>query len=174
MAENDGTNETGQATEAGKGAWTPPESQEALDQIVQARVARAAEKVEQRVKQDFEGYLPPDEAEKLKAQIAERDQKLTEYERESIATAAGLPKGFGARLQGDSAESWAQDAESLAGALVAGFAPKETVTPELKQEPAPGYQPREQRRGVGGGNPSVLDELVAKSPSELVQNMPRI
>lgn len=173
MADNDATNEQGQAAEAGKGSWVPPESQEALDQIVQARVARATEAVEKRVKQDFEGYLAPDEAKKLQEQIAERDAKLTAFERESIATAAGLPKGFGARLQGDSVESWTKDAEGLAGALVSGFTPKEVAASESKQEPAPGFQPRE-RRGVGGGNPSVLDDLATKSPSELVQKLPRI
>ena len=173
MADNDGSTEQGQAAEAGKGSWTPPESQEALDQIVQARVARATEAVEKRVKQDFEGYLAPDEAEKLKEQIAERDEKLMAFERESIATAAGLPKGFGARLQGDSVESWTQDAESLAGALTSGFIPKEVAGSEPKEAPAPGYQPRE-LRGVGGGNPSQLDDLASKSPNELVQNLPRI
>ena len=160
MAENDAVNEQEQATASGQGTWTPPESQEALDQIVQSRVARTAEKVEKRVKEQYADYIAPDEAAKLRQEIADRDAKLVEFERESIASEAGLPKGFGARLQGANAQEWTQDAATLAGALVSS-----AVTPE--------FQPKE-RRGSGGGNPSVDEGLLAKSPQELVKNLPRI
>lgn len=171
MADNDET--TGQeqegATPGEQGGWTPPESQEQLDQIIQARVARAAENVEQRVKKDFEGYVPPDEVNKLREEIAERDAKLQGFERENVARSAGLPEGFGSRLQGASAEEWQQDAASLAGALL-GAADK---SKEPVEKPvSPSYQPRE-RRGVGGGNPSDMDAYASKSPAELIKNVPR-
>lgn len=170
MAENDAVNEQEQATASGQGSWTPPESQEALDQIVQSRVARTAEKVEKRVKEQYADYIAPDEAAKLRQEIADRDAKLVEFERESIASEAGLPKGFGARLQGANAQEWTQDAATLAGALVSS-----AVTPEpvVENVPSPGFQPKE-RRGSGGGNPSVDEGLLAKSPQELVKNLPRI
>lgn len=171
MADDNAQNTQENTNQTGKGDFTPPESQEALDKLIQARVTRATEAVEQRVKKDFEGYVSPDEAEGLRKQIAERDEKLTGFEREAIAADAGLPKGFGARLQGASAEEWRNDASALAGALVANT-PAEPTGGE-QQPPSPGFQPRE-LRGVGGGNPSADDSLLSKSPQELVRNVPRL
>lgn len=170
MADNDATGKQEEATSVEQGAWTPPESQEALDQIVQARVARTADKVEQRVKQEYADYISPGEAEKLRQEIADRDAKLTAYERESIAAEAGLPKGFGSRLQGANADEWSQDAASLAGSLVSGVA---RVEPDPEEKPSPGFHPKE-RRGSGGGYPTSNDGLAAKTPNELVKHLPRI
>lgn len=153
--------------EAEKGGFVPPASQEALDKIIQERVARATENTEQRLKQDYEGYLPPAEAEALRGEVKKRDAQIADFERESIAVDAGLPKGFGVRLRGESAEEWSADAQTLAGALTQAAGGSAEVKPEVEQQPKP-------KRGTGGGAPDVLAGLTGKSPSELVKNIPRI
>lgn len=174
MSDDNAASENKQQESEDKSGFTPPESQEALDRIIQERVARSAEKVEERVRKDYEGWVSPDDAKKLHDDLAQKQEQITAYERESAAAEAGLPKGFGQRLQGSNVQEWKNDAQALAGELLAGAnVPREEVQEEQSPgKSSPGYQPRE-RRGVGGGDPAWADSYAGKTPQELVKDIPR-
>ena len=175
MSDQEATAETTNQAGSGHPTFVPPESQEALDKIVQERVARSAAKVEERVRKEFEGWVSPDDAKSLRADLEAKDEQLTAYAREEVAADAGLPKGFGSRLQGSTADEWKQDADSLAGVLLNSVTStvEKAVEEAPAETPAPGYRPRE-RRGVGGGDPAWADQYANMSPKDLIKDIPRL
>lgn len=131
--------------------FTPITTQEQLNEIVGERVGK--------VKAKYDGYLSPDEVNKIKAdydrqiadlnsaaeasakkyadfdkQLAERDEKIKGYESHSvkqrIAHECGLPYGAAEYLKGDDEKSIKQSAE----AVKALFGTKKKAAPQASSE----------------------------------------
>lgn len=119
--------------------FTPIETQEALDKIVQERVNRATEKAaaaaREEVKKSFEGYVSPDEVkknadqtaavreelEKTKAALAEMTGKAETAQivaaKLRIAQEYGVPFELADRLKGSTEEELKADAEVFTGSF---------------------------------------------------------
>lgn len=107
------------------------ETQEALDEIIKARLERNTKTVTAEVTKQFEGYISPDEAEKLKSQLTEKDTSIAEltaknsaYEaaavKARIAREYGIPAELADRISGANEEEYKADAENLAKFVKSG------------------------------------------------------
>lgn len=101
--------------------FTAIETQEQLDAIIKARLDRekASHQTELQTLNDRIKALEKD-AEGFSGYAKEKSEleaKISRYETDSakreIAEEYGLPKGFHSRLQGENAEQWRSDAETL-------------------------------------------------------------
>jgi len=129
-------------------AFTPIETQEQFDEMVQERIGRAKDSV----RKEYEGYVKPEDVEKklgdlqkqlggsadtvkslteekaaLEAQIEEANTKIAKYENDSVktkvATEYGLPIDAIPFLQGTDEETIKASAESLKGLVGANNVP---------------------------------------------------
>lgn len=160
---------------AAQGGYTPPQSQEELDRLVQSRVARAKESAAAEVRKEFEGWVPKDKAAELEEKLSKAQGELNGVYRREAATQAGLPESMADRLAGDTREAWQSDAQALAESLLG----KATGQPAQESDKAVGEEvvstppnPRQrpgERRGDGGGRVDYADVDV----QEVVKNIPR-
>lgn len=160
---------------AAQGGYTPPQSQEELDRLVQSRVARAKESAAAEVRKEFEGWVPKDKATELEEKLSKAQGELNGVYRREAATQAGLPESMADRLAGDTREAWQSDAQALAASLLG----KATGQPAQESDKAVGEEvvstppnPRQrpgERRGDGGGRVDYADVDV----QEVVKNIPR-
>lgn len=102
--------------------FTPIETQEALDEIINARLTANTAVVTDKVTKSFDGYISPDD---LAAKTSELTGKIQTLESENaayrtaalktkIAAEAGLPQSLADRLTGDDEEALKADAGKLA------------------------------------------------------------
>lgn len=128
------------------------ETQEQLNEVIGERLKKAAEKAEEK----FSGWTSPESLEKIRAdyeakikaleeaaagvqtkldekdaKIAEGEKYRTDLEKTRIALAAGLKVEYAERLQGETAEEWKKDAETLAK----DFAAANVIAPLGSSEP---------------------------------------
>lgn len=168
MSDSETTTSTDTTEESG---FKPITSQEELDRIVQARVARAKESAAAEERAKFEGYHAPSEFDALKSEREKLSESLNGEYRKAAAREAKLPETFADRLVGNNLDEWKSDANALAQTLLGQVMGEKPVVEETKvDEPAgsPRRTPAEQR-GIGGGNPAVekdldVDEALAKIP----------
>lgn len=147
-------------------AFTPINTQEELDQIIQQRIERERSTIEKKFSdydalKEQNGTLQQQLADQKQKhadtvkQISDLQNKVHGYEVESlktkIANETGIPFALRDRLQGDTEEEIRKDAEALAGLI---GTPKDPKTP-----PAPA--PRLNENGATG-KPDPLMEM-AKS-----------
>lgn len=132
----------------------PITTQEELNEVIKDRLAREKESAAKR----YEGWISPEELEKLKeehakevktlqdaaaaseqtikdkdAAIAESAKYKTDLEKTRIALAAGLDIKYADRLRGENAEEWKKDAKDLAK----DFAQNHSAPPLGNPDPKP-------------------------------------
>lgn len=160
---------------AAQGGYTPPQSQEELDRLVQSRVARAKESAAAEARKEFEGWVPKDKAAELEEKLSKAEGELNGVYRREAATQAGLPESMADRLAGNDREAWQSDAQALAASLLgkatgqqSQASDKEVGVEVASTPPNPRQRPGE-RRGDGGGRVDYADVDV----QEVVKNIPR-
>ena len=168
-------------------SYTPPQSQEEFDRIIQERVARAKQSAADEVRKSYEGFVSKDEFDGLKQKYEKANNELGLEYRKAATREAGLPESMADRLQGESRDDWMNDARSLAESLAGVMSPAKESSAgksddgdksgesdergegasekaQLKSRPA-------EQRGQAGGRPGEQDDF---SVDEVLKKIQRI
>lgn len=117
-------------TDSTNSGFKPIQTQEALDAIIKVRLERK----EKSVREEFKGYVKPEDYQARLDELTEVKFKLTEIENRSkktgIAQEFGLPEEMADRLNGNNEKEWRADAEKLSHLFKTPYPRRSTVNTE--------------------------------------------